>query len=78
MEEVGTAGDIMLTDLSQYVAGIKEEMRIDLSGHVFFETDELAMRLISRLDGQSLWGEALTLKGSGTTVSPIVTLAERS
>jgi HK97 family phage major capsid protein len=78
MEEVGTAGDIILTDLSQYVVGLKEELRIDLSGHVFFETDELAMRLISRLDGQSLWDEPLTLKGSGTTVSPIITLAERA
>jgi len=29
------------------------------------------------LTGQCLWDEALTLKGSGTTVSPIVTLAAR-
>ena len=78
MEEVGSAGDIMLTDLSQYIVGLKEEMRVDLSQHVFFETDELAMRLISRLDGQSLWGESLTLKDGSTEVSPIVTLGERA
>jgi len=77
MEEVGTAGDILLTDLSQYIVGLKEEIRVDVSPHLYFDTDEIAMRLISRIDGQSLWGEALTLKGSGTTVSPVISLAER-
>ena len=77
-EALGTEGDIILTDLTQYVCGVREELRIDLSQHVFFQTDHGAARLISRIDGQSLWGEALTLKDGTTTVSPIVTLADRS
>ncbi len=77
MEEVGTAGDIALVDLSQMVVGQNEELRLDISEHTYFTTDELAMRLIARLDAQCLWNESLTMKGSGTTVGPIITLAAR-
>jgi HK97 family phage major capsid protein len=77
-EPLGTAGDIVLADLSQYVVGLREEMRIDFSPHVYFTTDHLAARLIERHDGQPLWDEALTLEDGSTTVSPFITLAERS
>jgi HK97 family phage major capsid protein len=74
---LGTAGDIILADLTTYVCGVSEELRIDTSQHVYFASDEGAMRLISRIDGQSLWSEALTLKDGSTTVSPIITLETR-
>ncbi len=77
-EPLGDQGDIVLADLSQYVCGIRAGMSFDTSPHVYFTTDELAARLIERHDGQSLWGEALTLEDGSTTVSPFVTLAERS
>ncbi|MBU2623568.1 MAG: phage major capsid protein [Pseudomonadota bacterium] len=75
-ESLGTAGDIMLADFSQYVVGLRQGMRFDTSIHVAFETDEILSRIIERHDGQPLWNEALTLAG-GTTVSPFVTLADR-
>lgn len=77
-ESLGNAGDIMLADFSQYVIGLREEMRIDFSGHVYFDTDEMACRLIERHDGFPLWDESLTLEDGSTTVSPFVTLEERA
>ena len=76
-EPLGTKGDIMLCDFGQYVIGLREEMRLDFSPHVYFATDEIAARLIERHDGMPLWSEALTLEDGSTTVSPFVTLAAR-
>jgi HK97 family phage major capsid protein len=67
----------MLCDFSQYVVGLRSEMRFDMSIHVHFTTDELLARLIERHDGQPLWDKALTLEDGTTTVSPFVTLAAR-
>jgi HK97 family phage major capsid protein len=77
-ETLGSKGDIMLADFSQYVVGLREGMRFDLSGHVHFTTDEMMARLIERHCGLPLWDEALTLADSTTTVSPFVVLAERA
>jgi HK97 family phage major capsid protein len=76
-EPLGAKGDIMLADFSQYVVGLRSEMRFDTSIHVHFDTDELLARLIERHDGQPLWNEPLTLADGSTTVSPFVVLAER-
>jgi HK97 family phage major capsid protein len=76
-ETLGTKGDIMLADLSQYVIGLRSEMRFDLSIHVAFSTDEVLARLIERHDGQPLWNEPLILADGTTTVSPFVVLADR-
>jgi len=76
-ETLGSQGDILLADFSQYVVGLREEMRIDYSIHVAFTTDELVARLIERHDGQPLWDSTLTLEDGSTTVSPFVTLEAR-
>jgi HK97 family phage major capsid protein len=54
-EKLGNLGAVILADLSQYVAGIRSEMRFDMSIHVHFQTDELLARLIERHEGQLLW-----------------------
>lgn len=77
-EVLGSQGDVLLADFSQYIIGLREEMRIDLSQHVYFTTDQGAARLIERHDGQPLWDEALTLEDGSTEVSPFVVLAARS
>lgn len=77
-EVLGDKGDIILADFSQYLIGLKEEMRIDLSGHFYFTTDETLARLIERHDGLPLWDTTLTLEDGSTEVSPFVTLAERT
>jgi HK97 family phage major capsid protein len=76
-EKLGDKGDVILADLSQYVVGLRSEMRFDMSIHVHFDTDELMARLIERHDGQPLWDSALTLEDGTNTVSPFVTLAAR-
>jgi HK97 family phage major capsid protein len=76
-EPLGSKGDIMLCDFSQYVVGLRQGMRFDTSIHVGFSTDELLARLIERHDGMPLWDSALTLADGSTTVSPFVTLAAR-
>lgn len=77
-EVLGDQGDIILCDFSKYVIGLRSEMRIDLSQHVYFTSDEMAARLIERHDGMPLWDEPLTLEDGSTQVSPFVTLAERT
>lgn len=76
-EALGTKGDILLADLSQYVVGLRSGMSFETSIHVHFTTDELLSRIIERHDGQPLWDSALTLEDSATTVSPFVVLADR-
>lgn len=77
-EKLGDKGDIMLCDFSQYVVGLRSEMRFDVSIHAHFQTDELLARLIERHDGEPLWDKALGLEDGTTQVSPFVVLAERA
>jgi len=76
-EALGNKGDIMLCDFAQYVVGLREELRLEYSPHVYFTTDQIAARLIARHDGMPLWDQALTLEDGSTTVSPFVTLEAR-
>jgi HK97 family phage major capsid protein len=74
---LGTKGDISLVDLSQYVIGDTQDMRIDTSEHVSFWTDKTAFRIIERLDGQPLQLSALTPENGGPTLSSFVQLETR-
>jgi len=76
-ETLGSVGDVILADFSQYAVGLREDMRLDFSPHKYFESDQTLARLISRHDGMPLWDETLTLEDGSTTVSPFVTLAAR-
>lgn len=73
---VGTEGDIILADLSQYCVGLRQEITIERSAHVRFANDEVVFRGITRLDGQGLWGSAFTPL-NGPTQSWCVTLETR-
>jgi HK97 family phage major capsid protein len=75
---VGTVGDLMLLDLSQYITIKKGGMKVASSIHVLFTTDEMAFRFILRLDGQPAWHSALTPYKGTNTLSPFVTVATRS
>ncbi len=75
---LGTEGDIILADLSQYVTIDKGGINQASSMHVRFTTDEMAFRATFRVDGQPMWKSALTpFKGSNDQ-SPFVTLAVRA
>lgn len=75
---LGTVGDIMLVDLSQYVLIEKGGIQTASSMHVNFTTAEMAYRFIYRVGGQSWWNAALTPKNGSNTLSPFVVLATRA
>jgi HK97 family phage major capsid protein len=74
---LGTAGDISLVDLSQYVLADKAAAQMASSVHVRFLTDEMAFRVTYRVDGQSIWQAPLTPYQGTQTKSPFVVLASR-
>src|SRR3990167_4151355 len=75
---LGTVGDIMLADWSQYLMIEKGGIEAASSIHVQFLTDETVFRFILRTDGQPKRNSVLTpFKGSATQ-SAFVTLATRA
>lgn len=75
---LGTVGDIALIDFSQYLVLDKGELRVDMSEHVNFTSDEVAMRFVLRVGGRPLWHSALTPLNGTATKSPYVGLATRA
>ena len=75
---MGSVGDIVLADLLQYRI-VQAPPRFALSADVAFLTDELAFRLVLRMDGMPAYASAVTpFNGSNITRSPFVTLDARS
>jgi len=77
-DTLGTVGDIMLADPSQYVMIDKSGIKAATSIHVKFVYDETAFRFVYRVDGQPLWNAALTPFKGTSTQSPFVVLATRA
>lgn len=74
---LGTVGDIALVDLSQYVT-INNGGPVTLNSlHVYFTTDQEAVRTTWRIDGQPWWGAALTPYQGTNTQSPFILLETR-
>lgn len=78
-QTVGTVGDVILGDFSQYVTITKAGMGMETatSIHLKFLEDETAFRFVIRFDGQPWWAQAITPKHSALTQSPFITLASR-
>lgn len=74
---LGTKGDIILVDPSQYVLGMRQEIVVEKSAHAGFTTDSSYYRAKLRTDGRPLWQNAMTPK-NGDSLSWCVTLAKRS
>jgi HK97 family phage major capsid protein len=75
---LGTQGDIILADFSEYLFARKGAPQMASSIHVRFIYDESTFRLVFRCDGQPAWNAALTPKDSSNTVGPFITLDTRS
>jgi HK97 family phage major capsid protein len=76
---LGTVGDVVLADLSQYLMIEKGGMESASSIHVKFTTDETAFRFVMRVDGQPAWNQYLTpASGSTNYLSPFIALATRA
>ena len=74
---LGTLGDLLLCDLSQYTIGLRKEVSLDKSIHVGWSTDTASYRAILRADGQGSWDKPITPK-AGDTLSWCVALQSRT
>lgn len=74
---LGTKGDIIFADMTQYVT-LYKEIGAAMSMHLKFDTDDNAFRFIFRFDGEPWWPAALTPFKGSNTVSPFVCLQTRS
>jgi len=77
-QTLGTLGDIILADLSQYLLVDKGGINAASSIHVRFLYDEQVFRFIYRVDGQPIWNQPLSPFKGSNTLSPFVALQTRS
>jgi HK97 family phage major capsid protein len=70
---VGTAGDVMLADLSLYLIGDRQELTVERSGGSGFVSDTSNFRIRSRIDGR-FWPQQTYTTTAGQPVAPLVVL----
>jgi HK97 family phage major capsid protein len=75
---LGTVGDIMLLNMSQYLEGTYQPLQSAESIHVRFLNHERAFKFWTRNAADAWWRTALTPAKSSITLSPFVTLATRA
>jgi len=75
---LGTKGDIVLTDLSQYKTVDRGGVETAISGHVKFLNNQTAVRFVTHFDGMPKQKSALTPNKGTNTVSSTVVLATRA
>ena len=75
---LGTVGDLILADWSQYQMIDKGGIKGASSMHVRFLQDEMVYKFTYRINGQPTWDAALTPYKGTNTVSPFVTLDTRA
>ncbi len=74
---LGDAGDLALLDPLLYLLGDRQQVVMDVSPHVRFESDQTVFRVSARLDGQPIYSSVLTPK-NGPTCAWLVKIAERA
>jgi HK97 family phage major capsid protein len=72
--KLGSAGDLSLIDFGYYLLGDRQVMQARQSDEFKFDTDQVAFRIIERVDGRPWLQSAITPHNSGATLSPIVKL----
>lgn len=77
-QTLGTQGDIILADLSQFLMIEKGGIKKDVSIHVRFVYDESVFRFVLRCDGQPVLASAITPYNGTDTLSHFVTIETRS
>jgi len=73
---LGTKGDIILADLSQYMIGLRQDVYLERNNAPGWHEDVLSYRILLRCDGQPSWDQAITPK-NGDSLSWAVTLQAR-
>jgi len=78
MQTLGTKGDILLANWSEYLEGIYQPYQSAESIHVRFVNHERTFKFWVRNAGAPWWNAAFTPKHSTATLSPFVTLDTRA
>ena len=76
-QTVGTAGDIVLADMSKYLSVVKGGLKTDYSIHLWFDQDLTAFKFTLRIGGQPWWASSVASRDGSFALSPFVTLAAR-
>jgi HK97 family phage major capsid protein len=72
---LGTAGDLILADLSQYLIKDGSGPFVAMSEHVYFTSNKSVIKIFWNVDGQPWMSEPIPLEGStSNTVSPFIVL----
>lgn len=75
---IGDVGDIMLVDFSQYAIMTKgQDIRTDVSMHLYFDQAVAAYRFIFRVTGMPWWGSTISPQFGSATRSWAIALAAR-
>jgi HK97 family phage major capsid protein len=76
---LGTEGDIILCDLSQYMTALRvKSFRQEVSMHVWFDWSLMCFKFVMRMTGQPWWASSITPQNSSTSLSCFVSLQTRS
>lgn len=71
--EMVNQGGILLADFSQYLIADSGSISLAMSDHKYFSSDQVAIRVTKRVDGQPKWNSTRAIgKGTNSTVSPFV------
>ena len=76
--QLGTMGDIVLADMSQYRWIDKGGINAETSVHVRFVQDEQAFKFTYRCGGRPIWNNPITAFKGTTERSPYIALADRA
>ena len=72
---LGSTGDLTLVDLTQYAIGLREDIYLAVTDAYQFTQDVITIKVLMRLDGQSLWDKAITPTNSSDSLNWCVALA---
>lgn len=75
---LGTRGDISLVDFGFYLVGDRQAMSASVSEHYRFPQDEMAFKIVERVDGKPWLQSAISPEYGGDSLSPFVQLETRS
>ncbi len=71
---LGSTGDLILIDPTNYIIGDRMQIEIAASEHVNFLANQMTWRVVERVDGQPWMDKPITLQDGSTQVSPFVVL----
>jgi len=74
-QALGTSGDLILGDWSNYLIGDLRGLRIEESKDFKFGTDKRCWKIVKRVDGKPWLNSAITPRNGGSTLSPFVLIS---